>query len=233
MARRHTGTTLKWPKYTSKAKQLGVALRNTLRDSKHVDLSHLHQGDEAHASSVLQKDYYGEHALTYLCQNESCSAAMVHNIMSTPGVADLARDRAVEGDYPIHYLASNKGIGRNPGALVAYLQHYPPAIKQRGKWGMLPLHSLCSNSGLGGECVAVLMAAYPEAADKSDGHHHKPIHYLCGLTDCTNQVHCPFVLVAALQFNSSVNLQLNQNCVEKCSSPQFLLTSCHVFGYSG
>jgi hypothetical protein len=187
-----------------KAKRLGVALRELLQAGSDVDLSHLlHGGD--HGASVAQKDYYGDHALTYLCQNEACSAAMVSSVMSAPGGAALARDRSMDGDFPVHLLAANKGIGRNPGALAALLQHYPPAAQQRGKWGMLPLHSLCGNSGLGAECVTALVSAYPEAADRADGHHHKPIHYLCSLGDCSFQVK-PFFLArsAVLSFQKCV-----------------------------
>ena len=87
-----------------KAKRLGVELREQLQRGAPVDLAHLARdgggGDSDAHAAVLQKDYYGDHALTYLCQNEAVSAAMVHALLQVPGSAALARDRSKVGRRP-------------------------------------------------------------------------------------------------------------------------------------
>jgi hypothetical protein len=95
------------------AKKQGVALRGQCRINSD-EFSSFDFTAEASALSVVQKDYYGDHSLLYLCENPSVTGKKLDQLLSVKGGAELARHRRADGDYPFHYLC------RNPKVAILY-----------------------------------------------------------------------------------------------------------------
>lgn len=161
------------------AKKQGVALRGQCKGQAGGDEFDL--SEESSKLAVLQKDYYGDHSLMYMCENPSVTAKKLDQLLGVKGGVELARQRRTEGDYPFHYLCRNSKVTAE--VLKAFLKRVPDAAKWRGKWGMLPLHVLCCNRHMTGEAVHVLIRAFPGGVDYADALKLYPIHYLCSLLE--------------------------------------------------
>lgn len=160
------------------AKKQGVSLR---RQSRGATTDQFDLSDESSALAVLQKDYYGDHSLMYMCENPSVTVKKLDQLLGVKGGVELARLRRPDGDYPLHYLCRNPKVTAD--VLKAFLKRVPDAAKWRGKWGMLPIHVLCSNRNVSGDAMSTLIKAFPGGVDYADTLKQYPIHYLCSLLD--------------------------------------------------
>lgn len=128
--------------FTSAGKILEARRRAVLLRHQSKRQSIVHDfSDETARLSIVQKDYFGDHALLYVCENPNVIPPMISQLLSIEPA--MAKDRRKCGDFPLHYLCRNPGASE--AVLKAFIDLVPLAVTWKGKMGMLPLHIICFN----------------------------------------------------------------------------------------